>query len=205
MRFYDPQKGSIRIGGLDIRNMAQTTLRERIGVVPQEPTLFSASVRENIAYGFSNLNQVASEDLYRAVEEANAFSFIEQFPNKLDTIVGERGTNLSGGQKQRIAIARAILKNPQILLLDEATSALDAASEYLVQEALESIMENRTTIIIAHRLSTIKNAHLIAVLDKGHVVELGSYEELMKNDNGKFRELVARQTVDVDYTVTISD
>lgn len=204
LRFYDPQKGSIRIGGLDIRNMAQTTLREHIGVVPQEPTLFSASIRENIAYGFRNMSDVTSEDIYRAAEEANAFSFIEQFPNKFETIVGERGTNLSGGQKQRIAIARAILKDPQILLLDEATSALDAASEYLVQEALESIMENRTTIIIAHRLSTIKNADLIAVLDKGQVVELGSYDELMKNDTGRFRKLVARQTVDVDYTVTIS-
>lgn len=204
LRFYDPQKGSIRIGGLDIRNMAQTTLREHIGVVPQEPNLFSASIRENIAYGFTNISDVTSEDIYRAAEEANAFSFIEQFPNKFETIVGERGTNLSGGQKQRIAIARAILKDPQILLLDEATSALDAASEYLVQEALESIMENRTTIIIAHRLSTIKNADLIAVLDKGQVVELGSYDELMKNDTGRFRKLVARQTVDVDYTVTIS-
>lgn len=203
LRFYDPQNGSIRIGGLDIRNMSQKTLREHIGVVPQEPTLFSASIRENIAYGFSNPQEVTNEDIYRAAEEANAFTFIENFPKKFDTIVGERGLNLSGGQKQRIAIARAILKNPQILLLDEATSALDAASEYLVQEALERIMEDRTTIIIAHRLSTIKNAHLIAVLDKGQVVELGSYDELMKDDNGKFRELVARQTVDVDYTATL--
>lgn len=202
LRFYDPQNGSICIGGLDIRKIAQTTLRENIGVVPQEPTLFSTSIRNNIAYGFANLDDVTTEDIYRAAEEANAFSFIEQFPNKFDTIVGERGTNLSGGQKQRIAIARAIIKDPQILLLDEATSALDAASEYLVQEALETIMEGRTTIIIAHRLSTIKNADLIAVLEKGQVVELGSYEELMKNDNGKFRELVARQTVDVDYTIS---
>lgn len=202
LRFYDPQQGSIRIGGLDIRNMAQTTLREHIGVVPQEPNLFSTSIRSNIAYGFSNPNDVTIEDIYQAADEANAFSFIEQFPNKFETIVGERGANLSGGQKQRIAIARAILKDPQILLLDEATSALDAASEYLVQEALESIMEGRTTIIIAHRLSTIKNADLIAVLDKGRVVELGSYDELMKNDSGKFKELVARQTVDVEYTVT---
>jgi ATP-binding cassette subfamily B (MDR/TAP) protein 10 len=204
LRFYDPQQGTIKIGGNDVRIMAQTNLREHIGVVPQEPTLFSTSIKNNIAYGFSDPSEVTSEDIYRAAEEANAFSFIEQFPNKFETIVGERGANLSGGQKQRIAIARAILKDPQILLLDEATSALDAASEYLVQEALESIMENRTTIIIAHRLSTIKNADLIAVLDKGKVVELGSYDELMKDDNGRFRELVARQTVDVDYTVTIS-
>ena len=144
---------------------------------------------------------ITNEQIYAAAEEANAFSFINQFPDKFETIIGERGLNISGGQKQRIAIARAILRNPQILLLDEATSALDAASEYLVQEALEKIMKKRTVIIIAHRLSTIKNADLIAVLDRGHVVELGTFDNLMKNTNGQFKELVSHQTVDVDYEV----
>jgi ATP-binding cassette subfamily B (MDR/TAP) protein 10 len=203
LRFYDPEKGTIKIGGVDIREMSQSAIRNHIGVVPQEPVLFSMSIKENIAYGVPNPEIITLEQIYEAADQANAFSFIEQFPDKFNTVIGERGLNLSGGQKQRIAIARAILKNPQILLLDEATSALDAASEYLVQEALERIMENRTVIIIAHRLSTIKNADMIAVLDKGHVVELGTYEELMQKDTGQFRALVARQTVDVDYTVNI--
>jgi ATP-binding cassette subfamily B (MDR/TAP) protein 10 len=201
LRFYDPQTGLVKIGDHDIRSMSPTWLRNQIGVVPQEPTLFSMSIKDNIAYGMPNPEHVTLEQIYEAADEANAFSFIEQFPDKFDTMIGERGVNLSGGQKQRIAIARAILKNPRILLLDEATSALDAASEYLVQEALERIMENRTVIIIAHRLSTIKNADLIAVLDKGNVAELGTYNELMSKDTGQFRELVAKQTVEVDYSV----
>ncbi len=173
------------------------------GTVPQEPVLFSMPIKDNIAYGVPNPETITLDQIYEAADQANAFSFIEQFPQKFNTLIGERGLNLSGGQKQRIALARAILRNPEILLLDEATSALDAASEYLVQEALETIMENRTVIIIAHRLSTIKNADMIAVLDKGHVVELGTYDELMQKDTGQFRELVARQTVDVDYSVNI--
>lgn len=201
LRFYDPLNGSVKIGNKDIKELPQTWLRNNVGTVPQEPVLFSTSIKDNIAYGCTNPELITLDQIYEAADQANAFSFIEQFPQKFDTLIGERGLNLSGGQKQRIAIARAILKNPQILLLDEATSALDAASEYLVQEALENIMENRTVVIIAHRLSTIKNADLIAVLDKGRVVELGSYNELMQNDNGQFRELVARQTIDVDYTV----
>ena len=148
-----------------------------------------------------NPEKVTNEQIYAAAEEANAFSFIQQFPDKFDTQIGERGLNLSGGQKHRIAIARAILRNPQILLLDEATSALDAASEFLVQEALEKIMKNRTVIIIAHRLSTIKNADMIAVLDKGNVVELGTFDKLMQSQSGMFRELVAHQSVHVDYEI----
>jgi ATP-binding cassette subfamily B (MDR/TAP) protein 10 len=202
LRFYDPQNGTIKIGGHDIRQMSPTWLRNQIGVVPQEPTLFSLTIKDNIAYGAPNPDQVTLEQVYEAADQANAFSFIEQFPDKFNTMIGERGVNLSGGQKQRIAIARAILKNPQILLLDEATSALDSASEYLVQEALERIMENRTTIIIAHRLSTIKNADMIAVLDKGGVAELGTYDELMSKDVGHFRELVSKQTIDVDYSIS---
>ena len=203
LRFYDPQSGSIRIGDRDIRHFSPTWLRSQIGTVPQEPVLFSMTIRDNIAYGAPNPESITMEQIYEAAEQANAFSFIEQFPDKFNTMIGERGMNLSGGQKQRIALARAILKDPEILLLDEATSALDSASEYLVQEALERIMEKRTVIIIAHRLSTIKNADLIAVLDKGHVVELGTYNELMQKDTGQFRELVARQTVDVDYSVNL--
>ena len=224
LRFYDPQSGTIKIGDMNINEMPQAWLRNQIGTVPQEPVLFSMSIKgketffvrkyyliilnwlylfkENIAYGCPNPESITNEQIYEAAEEANAFSFIDQFPDKFDTLIGERGLNLSGGQKQRIAIARAILRNPQILLLDEATSALDAASEYLVQEALERILKNRTVIIIAHRLSTIKNADMIAVLDNGHVVELGTYNELMQNDTGQFKELVARQTVEVDYTVS---
>lgn len=173
LRFYDPNSGSVSIGNHNINDMPQTWLRNNIGSVPQEPVLFSMSIKDNIAYGCPNPDSITNEQIYAAASEANAFSFIDKFPEKFDTIIGERGVNISGGQKQRIAIARAILRNPQILLLDEATSALDASSEYLVQEALEKIMKNRTVVIIAHRLSTIKNADLIAVLDKGRVTELG--------------------------------
>lgn len=201
LRFYDPQVGSVKIGGMNISDMPQNWLRNNIGTVPQEPVLFSMSIKDNIAYGCPNPETITNEQIYSAAEEANAFSFIQQFPDKFDTKIGERGLNLSGGQKQRIAIARAILRNPQILLLDEATSALDAASEYLVQEAVEKIMKKRTVIIIAHRLSTIKNADLIAVLDKGHVIEMGTFENLMQNQSGMFKELVAHQSIDVDYEV----
>ena len=201
LRFYDPQSGSIKIGDCDIKTLPQTWLRNNIGTVPQEPVLFSMSIKDNIAYGSPNPHLVTQEQIYEAAEEANAFSFIENFPDKFNTIVGERGVNLSGGQKQRIALARAILRDPKILLLDEATSALDAASEYLVQEALERIMENRTVVIIAHRLSTIKNADLIAVIDNGMIAELGTYNELIQKEDGRFKDLVAKQTVQVDYSV----
>lgn len=202
LRFYDPITGSVSIGGQNINDMPQTWLRNNIGSVPQEPVLFSMSIKDNIAYGCPNPDTITNEQIYSAASEANAFSFINNFPDKFDTIIGERGVNISGGQKQRIAIARAILRNPQILLLDEATSALDASSEYLVQEALEKIMKNRTVVIIAHRLSTIKNADMIAVLDKGRVMELGTYQTLMQNTNGQFKELVSHQTVvESDYEV----
>lgn len=201
LRFYDPQSGCVKIGDKDIRDLPQNWLRNNIGTVPQEPILFSMSIKDNIAYGAPNPEKITNEQIYAAAVEANAYTFIDQFPDKFETIIGERGINLSGGQKQRIAIARAILRNPRILLLDEATSALDAASEYLVQEALEKIMKKRTVIIIAHRLSTIKNADLIAVLDKGHVVELGTFEKLMLDDNGLFKQLVSHQTLETDYEV----
>lgn len=199
LRLYDPEKGSIQIDNHDIRLMSQKWLRNHIGTVPQEPALFSMSIKDNIAYGVPNPENITFEQICEAAEKANAFSFIHQFPDKFETMVGERGINLSGGQKQRIALARAILKNPEILLLDEATSALDSASEFLVQEALERIMVKRTVIVIAHRLSTIKNADLIAVIDKGRIAELGTYENLTKSNHGIFKELVSRQAIKTNF------
>ncbi|XP_071800167.1 ATP-binding cassette sub-family B member 10, mitochondrial-like [Asterias amurensis] len=195
LRYYDADRGQIMLDGEDIRSLSPKWLRWQIGTVSQEPILFSTSIGENIAYGANNPEAVTHEELVVAARTANALGFINGFPEKFDTLVGERGLMLSGGQKQRIALARAILKNPKILLLDEATSALDAESEYLVQEALERLMVGRTVITIAHRLSTIKRANNIAVLEKGSVVELGSYEELMRVEDGVFRKLVERQTV----------
>ena len=175
-RFYDPIKGAIYIDGKDIRDLKLASLREHIGIVPQENVLFSGTLRDNIAYGDLS---ATDEEIIAAAKAANAHDFIMNFPDQYETIVGERGVGLSGGQRQRIAIARAILKDPEILILDEATSALDTESEALVQNALEKLMVNRTTFIIAHRLSTIKNADTIVVLDKGRIVEMGDHETLM--------------------------
>lgn len=187
--------GALYLDGTDIRELDPNWLRHHIGNVSQEPVLFSTSIAENISYGAKDPAYVTPERIEFAAKQANAYKFIQSFPQKFDTIVGERGVLLSGGQRQRIAIARAILTDPKILLLDEATSALDAESEYLVQDALEKLMVGRTVITIAHRLSTIKNANQIAVLDNGQIVELGSYFELMEKPNGMFRKLVERQTV----------
>jgi subfamily B ATP-binding cassette protein MsbA len=178
-RFYDVTAGAIRIDGVDVRDVTERSLREQIGLVPQETMLFGGTVRENIRYGRLD----ASEDeIIAAARAANAHDFIMRMPEGYDTVVGERGVRLSGGERQRVAIARAILKNPRILLLDEATSALDNESERLVQSALDHLMQGRTTVMIAHRLSTIRAAHRIAVLDQGRIVELGTHDELMLLD-----------------------
>ena len=175
-RFYDVSSGSIRIDGHDIRTVRLADLRGAIGMVPQETTLFGGSIRENIAYGKLNASH---EDIETVSRAAHAHEFISEFPDGYDTIVGERGVKLSGGQRQRIAIARALLKNPAILILDEATSSLDSESERLVQDALETLMQGRTTFVIAHRLSTVRRADRIIVLDAGRIVEEGTHEELL--------------------------
>ncbi|XP_021504025.1 phosphatidylcholine translocator ABCB4 isoform X2 [Meriones unguiculatus] len=189
-RLYDPTEGTISIDGQDIRNLNVRYLREIIGVVSQEPVLFSTTIAENIRYGRGN---VTMEEIKKAVKEANAYEFIMKLPQKFDTLVGERGAQLSGGQKQRIAIARALVRNPKILLLDEATSALDTESEAEVQAALDKAREGRTTIVIAHRLSTVRNADVIAGFEDGVIVEQGSHSELMKKE-GVYFKLVNMQT-----------
>ena len=178
-RFYDPTAGRVLIDGQDIAGVTLLSLRSQIGLVPQELVLFSGSICDNLRYGKLDATE---EELDEAARAANAEEFILRLPQGYNTTVGEHGAKLSGGQRQRIAIARAILKNPRILLLDEATSSLDSESEGLVQEALERLMKGRTTVIIAHRLSTIQKANRIAVLDQGHMVELGSHTELMALD-----------------------
>jgi subfamily B ATP-binding cassette protein MsbA len=178
-RFYDPTAGRVLVDGYDLRGVTLDSLRSQIGLVPQETQLFSGTVRDNLRYG--RLDATDSE-LETAARLANAEEFILELSRGYETLVGERGVKLSGGQRQRIAIARAILKDPRILLLDEATSSLDSESEGLVQEALERLMQNRTTVIIAHRLSTVQKAHRIAVLERGRLVELGQHEDLLALD-----------------------
>uniref|UniRef100_A0A7N8Y5V9 ATP-binding cassette sub-family B member 10, mitochondrial n=1 Tax=Mastacembelus armatus TaxID=205130 RepID=A0A7N8Y5V9_9TELE len=187
LRLYDPDNGVITIDGHDIRDLNPYWLRSHIGTVSQEPVLFSCSIRDNIAYGAVDPDTVTTEDIYRAATVANAYDFIQAFPEGFDTIVGEKGVLLSGGQKQRIAIARALLKQPFLF------SALDTENEFLVQEALERLMEGRTVIIIAHRLSTIQNANAVAVLDQRHVAECGQHTELLSNRKGLFRKLMEKQ------------
>jgi ABC-type multidrug transport system fused ATPase/permease subunit len=186
LRFYDISSGSILVDGKDIKTYDLETLRGNMSIVPQDVILFGGSIKENIAYGKPNASM---EEIEIAAQQANALDFINGFPEKMETLVGERGIKLSGGQRQRIAIARALLKNPSILILDEATSSLDSESERLVQDALETLMQGRTSIIIAHRLATIRNADTILVLDKGIIYEQGTHKELLEIDNGIYKNL----------------
>ncbi|KAG8385353.1 hypothetical protein BUALT_Bualt03G0034300 [Buddleja alternifolia] len=189
-RFYDPDVGEVMIDGVNLKKLSLRWIRGNMGLVSQEPILFATTVKENILYGKED---ATDEEIRTAIELANAAKFIDRLPQRLDTMVGERGIQLSGGQKQRIAIARAILKNPRILLLDEATSALDAESEHVVQEALDNVMTNRTTVVVAHRLTTIRNVDIIAVLYSGKLVEQGTHDELLKDPEGAYSWLVRMQ------------
>lgn len=195
-RFFEPNSGKISIGGKNISDIDLFTLRNSMALVPQEIMLFGGSIYENILYGNPSAGK---EEVIQAAKLANAHNFISTFPEAYETIVGDRGIRLSGGQRQRIAIARAILKNPNILLLDEATSSLDSESEHQVQEALQTLMKGRTSIVIAHRLSTIRHADMIVVLKHGKLEESGNHEQLMTLQDGIYRRMVERQQEPTDF------
>jgi ATP-binding cassette subfamily B protein len=196
LRFYDPQLGTIRLDGVDIKQLDLHTLRGAIGIVPQDTVIFSADAMENIRYGRAD---ASDQEVIAAARMAAAHEFIERLPNGYKSFLGERGVRLSGGQRQRIAIARALLKNPPLLLLDEATSALDAESERLVQGALEVAMEGRTTVIIAHRLATVQRADRIIVMEDGKIVETGTHQSLVAL-GGIYANLAALQFHNVHVT-----
>lgn len=189
-RFYDVNEGHIKVDGIDIKNVTKKSLRNLMGLVTQDSILFNDSIKNNILIGKPDASE---EDVINALKIANAWEFVKDLPNSIETNVGDAGNNFSGGQKQRLSIARAVLKNPPIMILDEATSALDTESEKLVQEALEKMMMNRTSIVIAHRLSTIQNANLIVVMQKGEIVEQGTHLELLAKD-GMYKKLVEMQS-----------
>ena len=193
-RFWDPDRGRILIDGLDVRSLRLAELRSAIAIVPQDPALFSGTIRENIAYARPGASM---EDVEAAARAAHAHEFVERLPDRYETVVGERGIKLSGGQRQRVAIARAILKDPAILILDEATSSLDTESERLIEDALSRLLVGRTTLIIAHRLSTVRRADRLVVLDRGRIVEEGSHSELMEL-GGLYARLYQRQFRDED-------
>ena len=175
-RFWDVTEGLVTLDGRDVREIPLADLRQSIGLVPQEPALFSGSIRENIAYARPG---AALAEIEAAARAAHAHEFVERLPQGYDTLVGERGVKLSGGQRQRIAIARAILKDPRVLILDEATSSLDTESERLIEDALERLLVGRSTLIIAHRLSTVRRADRLVVLEHGRIVEQGNHAELL--------------------------
>ena len=188
-RFYDVASGAIEIDGTDIRDLNIKSMRKMMGIVSQETILFNDSIGANIKYG---LQSVTDDQLYEAAKNANAYDFIIDQPNGFDTIIGEKGVRLSGGQRQRIAIARAILKNPSILILDEATSSLDTESEFLVQKAIDNLMEDRTVLVIAHRLTTVENADTIVVMRDGKIADSGSHKDLLEKD-GVYTRLYKKQ------------
>lgn len=190
LRFYEPNSGQYTIDGKLSSNYELTELRDQMAIVPQDVLLFGGTIRENILYGKPS---ATNDEVIEAAKQANAYDFIMSFPDQFETLVGDRGIQLSGGQRQRVAIARAVLKNPSILILDEATSSLDSESERLVQEALDKLMVGRTSIVIAHRLSTIRNADKIVVLQKGEVLETGTHQELITNENGLYYKLSKMQ------------
>ena len=191
-RFYDVNEGAIKIDGINIKDISKQSLRGLMGLVTQDSILFNDSVKGNISMGKEH---ATNEEIMEAAKIANAHEFIMDLPNGYDTNIGDSGNKLSGGQKQRLSIARAVLKNPPIMILDEATSALDTESEKLVQDALENMMRNRTSIVIAHRLSTIQNSNKIVVLQKGEIVEQGTHAELIEKE-GLYKKLVQMQSFD---------
>src|SRR5437899_3985208 len=196
-RFHDPTRGRILLNGTDIRDFRLRTYRDLLAIVQQEVFLFDGSVRDNIAYGRQNASEAEVED---AARRANAHEFIVRLPQQYDTFIGERGVKLSGGQQQRLAIARAVLKSPQILILDEATSNLDTESEQLIQASMATLLAGRTTFVIAHRLSTVRRADLILLMDEGRVIERGTHEELMQA-RGAYHGMVLRQMESHGQTV----
>jgi subfamily B ATP-binding cassette protein MsbA len=191
-RFYDVNEGSIEIDGIDIKKFTKKSLRSQIGLVTQDSILFNNSIKNNLLIGNEN---ATNDEIIEALKVANAWEFVKELPGEIDSNIGDAGNSLSGGQKQRLSIARAVLKNAPIMILDEATSALDTESERLVQEALENMMKNRTSIVIAHRLSTIQNADQIIVMKQGEIVEQGKHQELL-DKKGMYHKLVLMQSLD---------
>ena len=192
--FLKPTKGSIELDGFNLQDLDLRSVRKSISVVPQESILFDGTIKENIAYGLKGIDDA---QVIKALKDANALGFVEQLPEGLNTLVGDRGAKLSGGQKQRLAIARALIRQPKILILDEATSALDSESESLIQKAISEILKDKTTFVVAHRLSTVRNATKILVLDHGKIVEQGTHSELLEL-NGQYANLYSHQLIKID-------
>jgi len=192
--FLKPGKGIVELDGFNLQDLDLRSVRKFISVVPQESILFDGTIKENIAYGLKDIDDA---QVIKALKDANALGFVEQLPEGLNTLVGDRGAKLSGGQKQRLAIARALIRQPKILILDEATSALDSESESLIQKAISEILKDKTTFVVAHRLSTVRNATKILVLDHGKIVEQGTHSELLEL-NGQYANLYSHQLIKID-------